>query len=78
MRLDYFVTALSSSEPELYKFTERINVAVNTYSEKLQLTSLVNGKNVTLPNLPLWFNQNIDAKFNRPEQLSLSFQTNRK
>lgn len=62
-----------STHTNLYRFTDKIDVEIDTSSEKLQLTASLNGENVTLPNLPLWFNKNIDAKFDRPEQLPLSF-----
>lgn len=71
-RLDYFMTSLTS-HTDLYEFTNYIDVEVNTLSEKLQLTASVNGKNVSIPNLPLWINRNFDAKFDRPEQIALSF-----
>lgn len=67
-----------STHTDLYKFTERVDIEVNTLSEKLQLTASLNGKNLTVPNLPLWINRNVDAKFDRPEQLSLSFGYTRK
>lgn len=70
-RFDYFMTALST-HIDLYKFTNEIDAQINTFSDKLQLTAVLNGKNVTVPNLPLWLNRNIDAKFDRPEQLAFS------
>lgn len=71
-RLDYFMTSLTP-QIDLYQFTDHIDIGVNTLSEKLQLTASVNGKNVSIPNLPLWINRNLDAKFDRPEQVALSF-----
>lgn len=76
-RFDYFATSLST-HIDLYGFTDRIDAQINTLSDKLQLTASVNGKNVTLPNLPLWLNRNFDAKFDRPEQLAFSFGRARK
>lgn len=76
-RLDYFSTSLSS-HIDLYGFTNKINTQINTSSDKLQLIASVNGKNVTVPNLPLWLNKNLDAKFDRPEQLTFSFGRARK
>lgn len=67
-----------SSHTDLYKFTDKIDVEINTFSERLQLTASVNGKNVTVPNLPLWINRNVDAKSDRPEQLAISFGYTRK
>lgn len=72
IRLDYLATSIAT-EIDLYKFNERIDALFNTYSDKLQLAAILNGKNITIPNLPLWFNRNFDAKFDRPEQLALSF-----
>lgn len=71
-RFDYFATSLSANV-DLYKFTEQIDARVNTLSEKLQLKASVNSKNVTIPNIALWINRNLDAKFDRPEQFALSF-----
>lgn len=76
-RLDYFITSFSANL-DLYKFTDEINAQINTFSDKLQLTAILNGKNATVPNLPLWLNRNFDAKFNRPEQLAFSLGTARK
>lgn len=77
-RLDYFSTSLSS-HIDLYGFTNKINTQINTSSDKLQLIASVNGKNVTVPNLPLWLNKkNLDAKFDRPEQLAFRFGRARK
>lgn len=77
IRLDYFLTSLTT-HTDLYKFTDRIDVEMNTLSEKLQLTASLNGKNITIPNVPLWINRNLDAKFDRPEQIALSFGYTRK
>lgn len=71
-RLDYFITSLST-HTELYKFTENIDAEINTKSERLQLTAHLNGKNVTVPNLPLWLNRHFDAKYDRPEQMAVNF-----
>lgn len=76
-RLDYFATSLST-HIDLYQFTEEIDVQVNTSSDKLQLTAFLNGKNVSIPNLPLWMNRKLDAKFDRPEQVAFSFGYSRK
>lgn len=76
-RFDYFATSLSP-HIDLYGFTDQIDAQINTLSDKLQLTASVNGKNVTVPNLPLWLNRNLDAKFDRPEQLAFSFGRARK
>lgn len=76
IRLDYLATSISS-QIDLYKFTERIDVLLNTFSDKLQLAASLNGKNITIPNLPLWLNRNLDAKFDRPEQIALSFGSTR-
>lgn len=77
IRLDYFMTSLST-HTDLYKFTDHIDVELNTLSEKLQLTASLNGKHITIPNVPLWINRNLDAKFDRPEQIALSFGYTRK
>lgn len=77
-RLDYFVTALSTYDTRLYDFTNKIDAQVNTFSDKLHLTVKLNEKNVTVPNLPFWFNRNLNAKFDRPEQLALSIGRARK
>lgn len=76
-RLDYFMTSLST-HTDLYKFTESIDAEINTKSERLQLTAHLNGKNITVPNLPLWFNCHIDAKYDRPEQMAFNFGLARK
>lgn len=75
--MDYFATSLST-HIDLYKFTEEIDVQVNTSSDKLQLTANLNGKNFSIPNLPLWINRKFDAKFDRPEQVAFSFGHSRK
>lgn len=62
-----------STYTELYRFTERIDAEINTKSERLQLTAHLNGKNVSVPNLPLWFNRHFDAKYDRPEQMAFNF-----
>lgn len=71
-RLDYFITSLSE-HTELYKFTESIDAEINTKSERLQLIAHLNGKNVSVPNLPLWFNRHFDAKYDRLEQIAFNF-----
>lgn len=70
-RLDYLTTSISS-QSDLYQFSNHIDALVNTHSDRLRLTAFLNGKNITLPNLPLWFNRNFDAKFDRSEQFAFS------
>lgn len=62
-----------STHTELYRFTESIDAEINTKSERLQLIAHLNGKNVSVPNLPLWFNRHFDAKYDRPEQMAFNF-----
>lgn len=66
-----------SSQIDLYKFNEHIDVLLNTFSDKLQLAAELNGKNIIIPNVPLWLNKNLNAKFDRPEQMALSFGSTR-
>lgn len=61
-RLDHLAAAVSS-KIEVFGFDSHINVSVNTNSDKLYLIGQVNGLSVQVPNIPLWLNQNVDAKF---------------
>lgn len=71
IRFDYLLASITS-QTDLYHFNERIEAEINTHSDGLRLNALVNGKNVSVPNLPLWFNRHLDAKFDRPEQMAFS------
>lgn len=44
----------------------------------MKLTGLLNGKNVSVPNVPLWLNNKIDAKFDTFTELSYKYGINRK
>lgn len=61
-RLDHLVAAFSP-KIKLFNFENGINISVNTHSDKLQLVGNINGETVKFPNVPLWLNENIDAKF---------------
>ena len=62
MRLDYITTALSP-ELKLYNFKNGINATVALSSKKLQFAGMLNGQKMIVPNLPLWLDKSIDAKF---------------
>lgn len=70
-RFDYLFSSITS-QMDLYHFNEHIEAEINTHSDRLRLNALVNGKNVSVPNLPLWFNRHLDAKYDRPEQMAFS------
>lgn len=57
---------------DLYHFNKKIDAEINTHSDRLRLEAMVNGRNVSVPNLPLWFNRHFDAKYDRPEQIAFS------
>lgn len=71
IRFDFLLASITS-QTDLYHFNERIEAEINTHSDGLRLNALVNGKNVSVANLPLWFNRHLDAKFDRPEQMAFS------
>lgn len=70
-RLDYLFASITS-QTDLNHFTKHIDAEINTHSDRLRLNAMVNGRNVSVPNLPLWFNRHIDAKYDRPEQIAFS------
>lgn len=71
IRLDYLFASITS-QIDLYHFIKSIDAEINTHSDRLRLNALVNGRNVSVPNLPLWFNRYLDAKYDRPEQMASS------
>lgn len=71
-RLDHLAAAFSPNI-QLFNFTKGINATVNTHSEKLQLVGILNGHKVSFPNLPFWFNEGIDAKFDTSDQYQVDF-----
>lgn len=71
IRLDYLFASITS-QIDLYHFIKSIDAVINTHSDRLRLNALVNGRNVSVPNLSLWFNRYLDAKYDRPEQMASS------
>lgn len=66
-RMDHLAAALTS-HIKVFQFENHINISVNTQSDKLYLTGNVNGQSIQVPNVPMWLNQAIDAKFDTQAQ----------
>lgn len=52
----------------MFHFEKEINISLDTHSDKPHIIGKVNGQNVRIPNILLWLNEEIDAKFDTIQQ----------